>query len=396
MNNGTKEIYYENQYITEFESAVTACEDIGDVFHVILEATAFYPEGGGQPADTGCLVPVSGKNPVRVLDVREKAGLILHITDAPLAVGGIVTGHIDWERRFSLMQHHTGEHIISGLALSLYGYNNVGFHMGGEFTTMDLDGVLTPEQVKGLELMANKAVYENTVVCSRHPGSDELARMEYRSKKALTGDIRIVTVDGYDNCACCGLHCAATGEIGVIKLVQAQKYKSGMRLYMLCGLRAVEDYYRKNSDIYALSQLFSARPAEVVAAARQCHAENAELKRQLAAYRFDALKSKAEGIPAGLSLSYMFEDGLTSDELRRLCMLLCEKSAAAAVFSGADGVFRYAVGSVGEDVRELGKRLNAELNGRGGGQKNLVQGTVNAGREAIEKWCMAEDSVSAK
>jgi len=383
----TRKIFYEDQRIHEFEASVVSCVPADDcLFNIVLDATAFYPLGGGQPADVGYISSNGeGSNKINISDVREDSGIIFHLTDAPLPVGTHVSGHIDWNQRFSLMQQHTGEHIVSGLALKLYGYENVGFHMGDWFTTMDLNGEIDNEGLREIERLANKAVYENARVYSCFPSPEELSHMSYRSKKPICCDVRIVTVEGYDLCACCGLHCASTGEIGIIKLVHAHKYKSGMRLYMLCGLRAAEDYYRKNSDIYMLSRLFSAKPEEAAEAAMLCHEENVELKRQITAYRFDMLKLKADSAPPG-SVVYMFEDGLSHDELRRLCVMLCEKASVAAVFSGEDGAYRYALSCTGTDARVYSARMNAVLNGRGGGQKNLAQGTLNISRDVIEEF----------
>jgi len=383
----TKKIFYEDQYVADFHSFVTLCEPAdGGMYKIALEATAYYPLGGGQPADVGYIYPdEEGSSVINIVDVREDCGVVLHLADAPVPVGTQVSAHIDWNHRFSLMQQHTGEHIVSGLALKQYGYENIGFHMGDWFTTMDLSGEIDPEGLQEIERLANKAVYENVPVSSRNLSTDELDKMQYRSKKLLAGDVRIITVEGYDSCACCGLHCALTGEIGIIKLVHSHKYKSGMRLYMLCGLRAVNDYYIKNNDIYTLSRLFSAKPEEAVEAAKQCYEENIELRKQITACRFEMLKIKADGVPAG-NFIHMFEDGLSPDELRRLCVLLCEKAWVSIIFSSVNDVYRYALGCRGADARTYAEHMNSMLNGRGGGQKNLAQGTLNTTRKEIEEY----------
>ena len=243
----TDKLYEEDAYLREFEAEVTGCVPAEGGWLVTLDRTAFYPEGGGQPADTGTL------GGARVLDVHEQEGEILHTTDAPLPVGDRTAGAIDWEARFSRMQQHTGEHIVSGVIHRLFGLDNVGFHMGRDAVTIDLNGELTADDLTRVERLANEAVWENLPVGVEYPAPEALAALDYRSKKELTGRVRIVTVPGSDVCACCGTHVRRTGEIGVIKLLTSQRYKGGVRVWLLCGDRALTDYNEKNAQAYAVS-----------------------------------------------------------------------------------------------------------------------------------------------
>lgn len=371
-------LYYENPYLSEFDAVVTNCESAKGGFAVILDKTAFYPEGGGQPFDTG---NIGGVN---VTAVHERGGDILHYTDVPLEAGKEVRCKINWERRFPLMQGHTGEHILSGIIKKHYGLANVGFHMGSEFVTIDIDGALDKAQLEYAERLANRAVYENISVSAEFKNSAELESLDYRSKGNIAGAVRIVQIDEYDTCACCGIHCGSTGEVGVVKIVNFQKHKSGMRLFLLCGEHALADYAAKNDGIYEISRLLSAKPDEVSEAVRLLAEENANLRQSLSFFKNRIISGIAEKVPENSGAICLFENGLNPDELRRLCVLICERAKLAAVFSGADDQYKYAIGSKSLDVRKLTAALNEELSGRGGGKPELVQGSLTGDEKSIK------------
>ena len=233
----TEKLFYNDSHLSKFTAMVLECEPYEKkegCYAVELDRTAFFPEGGGQYADTGKL------KDAKVSDVREKNGRILHITDQPFEAGEIVEGEIDWETRFMKMQQHTGEHIVSGIVHARYGFNNVGFHLGTEDCTMDFDGEISKEALQEIELEANRAVWKNLTIEVSYPSKEELEELDYRSKIEIEGQVRIVSVPGYDICACCAPHVERTGEIGMIKLVNMQRYKGGVRVTMLCGSRACE------------------------------------------------------------------------------------------------------------------------------------------------------------
>ena len=255
-------LYYQTPYVKEFDAIVTACRPAKHGFEVELSQTGFYPEGGGQPSDTGWI------GEVHVTHVKEKHGVVVHETDAPLEVGSTVHAAIDWEQRFSNMQQHTGEHIISGLIHAAYGYDNVGFHMGHDEVTVDLNGPLNWEQLKEIEKKANAVVWANLPVQVTYPGEEELKTIDYRSKKELTGQVRIVEIPGADICACCGTHVDYTGEIGVIKVLSLMNYKGGVRFSMLCGDRALENFEAKTEQMQTISNLLSAKPEKAAEAVK--------------------------------------------------------------------------------------------------------------------------------
>ncbi len=374
----TIKIFYDDAYVKEFDAKVISCEEIAGKYNIILDSTAVYAEGGGQPADFGYL------NDARVTDVKEKDGVILHTADQPLAVGAVVHGIIDWKRRYDLMQHHTGEHIVSGIIKKMFGFDNVGFHMGKDFTTMDISGELTMDELHQVELLANREVYENIPTTTKTYGIEDLKAIEFRCKKTFDCDVRIVRA-GNDTCACCGLHLKSTGEVGVIKFLYAQRYKGGMRIFMLCGETAFLDYFDKNKDMYEISEMLSVRPKEVVSATRQMQKEIADLKLRVSEYRIEYFKNRVVQMCSESEFVTVFEDDLSPDDVRKFCMMLGEKFSAVAVFSKTtEDVFKYAVSSKEHDVMGMGKLINQTFCGRGGGQKSLVQGNVNASLEAIE------------
>lgn len=373
----TRKLYYEDVFCTQFCATVLSCAPKDGNFAVTLDATAFYPEGGGQPADRGAL------GGTRVLDVHEKDGEIVHTVTAPLRVGEVVQGDVDRLRRFDHMQQHTGEHIVSGIVREQFGYENVGFHIGEREVTVDFSGPLTAAEVDELERAANWVVWQNLPVTVSWPGPDELAQLSYRSKKELSGAVRIVTVEGTDVCACCGTHVARTGQVSAIKIVSAQSYKGGTRISLLCGTRAFADHCAKFESVHAISTLLSAKPDETVQAVERLLRENEALRAEKAALENRLFALRAQGL-AGAQNALVFEEALSPDSLRRLCTALCAVCpGVAAAFSGSDAEgWRYAVGGAG-DVRALCKKMNGALNGRGGG-KEIQQGAAACTRAEIE------------
>lgn len=232
----TERLFYKDSHQTTCQAKVLECREVKKGYEILLDQTVFYPEGGGQPCDIGTM------NQVEVTDVQEKDGEIWHWTREAIPEGTEVNCKIDWERRFDLMQQHSGEHLISGLIHEKYGYNNVGFHMGSETITLDVDGEVPEAVLKEIEAKANQYVWENHPVEITYPSEEERKTLPYRSKKELTGDVRIVTWPGMDICACCGVHVDFSGEIGQITLVSAQKFKGGMRIEMLCGKPGIGVY----------------------------------------------------------------------------------------------------------------------------------------------------------
>ena len=376
----TKRLFDENAYITEFSATVLSCSESEKGFDIVLDKTAFFPEGGGQFPDSGTL------NGTEILDVQEdKEGIIHHFAEKPISEGETVFGKIDWRRRFDFMQQHSGEHIFSGIAHSKFGATNVGFHLGLEETTIDLDIPLNDEQVSEIETAANNAVFENAPFEISYPSEEELEVLPYRSKKKLSGKIRIVTVPGYDICACCGTHVRTAGEIGIIKVTSFQNYKGGTRLFMLCGKRAFLDYRSKNRDVVKVTNSLSVKPNELCLAVKRLENEITEHKIYEAGLKKELFALKAERLGTGEKIC-VFESGMTPDELRRFCLTLSENFRIAAVFNGTDGDYKYAVSSKSENCAPIAKEINSKFSGRGGGKPELVQGSCSGNRAEIEEF----------
>lgn len=363
----------------EFEARVLSCEacEEGGGFWTVLDQTCFFPEGGGQYADTGYL------GETKVVDARERDGIVYHRAEAPLEPGELVRGRIDWEERFEKMQQHTGEHIVSGLVHSRFGYNNVGFHLGSDYCTMDFDGPISPEELREIEWEANRAVALDLEVIVQYPSKEELGHMEYRSKIEIEGQVRIVSVPGYDVCACCAPHVDRTGEIGLIKLVNRMNYKGGERITMLCGFRALRDYDSKLTAAREIGALLCEKEDQIAGAVRRQKEELEKQKYENGRLMHQLLVFRAKEIPVEGSMTAVFTDDIRGDAPRELMNLLLERGAfICGVFAAAgDGGWRYVIGSRQADVRPLGKALNSRFEGRGGGKPGMVQGTLT-GSEA--------------
>ena len=375
----TKKLYYEDSHLGRFAARVISCVQTDKGFEIILDATAFYPEGGGQAADTGILGGAS------VLYTRERGEEIIHLCDRALEPGSQVEGQIDWEPRFQRMQQHSGEHIVSGILHRRYGCSNTGFHMGQERTVIDFDGVIPAQALPEIEAEANRAVWANLPVTCWYPTPEELPSVNYRSKRALPWPVRIVEFPGYDCCACCGTHVKSTGEIGIIKLFSAVPFRGGTRIEMACGKLALSYLNRVLESSTQAGHVFSVPPEEVGTAAEAFSEQLAALKAhivELQRRNFAAIAREYEN--AGNVLR--FEPGLDSTGLRELCDTIVQSCGGrAAVFSGEDGQgYGYCLAARQEDLRGLGKELTAKLDGRGGGKPNFQQGRVNAARAEIE------------
>ena len=374
-------LYYDSAYIKEFEAQVLSCQEGKKGWEITLSATAFYPEGGGQPADTGLL------GNVRVTDVHEKDGQVVHYTDGPLPVGEMVRGVIDWDRRFQHMQEHSGEHLVSGLIHQRFGYDNVGFHMGTDEVTIDFNGVLEWGDLMAIEEKANGMIWENLEISAVYPEKDELDAMEYRSKKELIGAVRIVSIPGGDVCACCGTHVERTGEIGLVKFLSMIHYKGGVRISLLCGKRAVEDYERKRDQVQKISVLLSARPGEISRAVEKLKDEEAKLQEKLVAAYDKLIASEVRDIKEGDGDIFILEPDFEAIQLRHLVNRLLEEKKGRTVLAlggAAEGSFLYVLGSREGDMRRLSRELNGLLNGRGGGSAQMAQGTFFATKDQLQ------------
>lgn len=374
----TRKLYYEDPHMDRFSATVLSCQAVKQGFEILLDATAFYPEGGGQAADTGTL------GGVRVLDTREREDQVVHLCDGALEVGAVVQGVVDYEARFIRMQQHSGEHIVSGIVSRRYGYHNVGFHMGSGIITIDFDGVIPAEDLPGIEAEANSAVWKNLPVKCWVPSPEELPTVTYRAKRALPWPVRIVQIPGFDSCACCGTHVKATGEIGIIKLFSAMGFRGGTRMEMSCGIRALEILNHAYEQNRLVSQAFSAKITETGAAAQRMNEVLAQQK-----YRLVGLEKQ---IFAGIAASYAgqgdvvhFEGDLDNTAVRELADAIADTCGGmAAVFSGSDETgYAFCLVTREGDLRSFCKDMTKALNGRGGGKPQFQQGRVQAKKADI-------------
>ena len=381
----TEKLYYVDAYINEFDATVVDQYVDNGKTVIVLDRTAFFPEEGGQSSDTGFI------GDARVIDVREKDGIIRHFVDKPLNKGEIYSCKIDFADRFEKMQCHTAEHIISGAIKRLYGFDNVGFHLGATEVTMDINGYLTREQLDEIELIANRAVFDNVPIKTYFPNSEKLRILEYRSKLDLTENVRIVEVEGYDICACCAPHVAYTGEIGLIKILDFEKHRGGLRINIAAGYRALRDYREKYSNVLKISAIFSEPQATVAKAAEGFNSSYEELKSRLKMAGINNARLEAKLIEnTDDSLVCHYPD-MNMDELREFVNCAKEKVGKILVaLTGKDGDYKYIMTSAHIDLAPIYKQINGALSGRGGGRDNMIQGSFTTDFESISKYFSGE------
>lgn len=384
----TKKLYDMDAYAREFEAKVLSCEKITyekeseenqNVYKIILDQTLFFPEEGGQTPDKGIL----GNG--TVLDVQIKSNEIQHIVTEPLEVGSIVIGKIDWSHRFFNMQQHSGEHLFSGLAHRKYGLKNVGFHLSNQIVTMDFDKALSEKQLKEMEWEVNEAIVANVEIKTGYPSKEELKSLEYRSKIEIDGDIRIVEILGYDICACCAPHVKRTGEIGIFKIQNVQNYKGGMRISFLCGFRALEEYRKKAEIISELSGNLTTNQDNLVDHVNKLKTQVQSLKTQLSNAKQTMMESKIAEIPADQKDVLLFEKDIDTPVMRNVVNKLMEThEGICGIFVGSDEEgYNFIIGSKSVDCRDVAKKMKEELNARGGGKAQMIQGSVDAKKKDI-------------
>ena len=377
----TDKLYYKDSHIMNFAAEIISCESYKNGYAVVLDRTAFFPEGGGQSADIGYI------NGVRVNDVQEIDGRILHFTDSPVAAGGCRCS-LDAELRLRRMQNHSGEHIVSGLINSLKGYDNVGFHMGDGIMTIDFSGELTREELMTIEKRANEVVRDNIEIIQHFPSDDELKDLTYRSKLALTHDVRIVEIPGVDICACCAPHVQRTGEVGFIKILSSERHRGGTRITMCCGMNALDAVNIMQENITAISSLLSAKREETASAVERLLQERDAIKFSLVGAETRLISAIAKSTPDTSGNICLFEGFESSNTAIELINLLAPKcTGMAGVFSGSDEKgYKYIIGSTSIDLRAEAKNINSALNGRGGGKPQMIMGSASASAEEIKKY----------
>ena len=370
----TKKLFYDNSFMQEFDAVVISCENDKKGWAVVLDQTAFYPEGGGQPRDQGVIA--FGQTTVNVLDTREKNGVIIHYTDGEIPVGTQIHGKIDWVRRFDFMQQHTGEHMFSGVVNSMFGYNNVGFHLSEKDNVVDFDGPLSKDDIKAVMDRCNEIVWANQAVETGFPSN--VKELEYRSKKELKCEIRIVRTGSADICACCGTHTATTSQAGPIVALNSQAYKGGTRISILCGKRAVEYLKNRNDDCYDISHQLSVPVENITTAVSARMEEIGQLKFALANAKRQLMAVWAEKADVTDDTCVMVKEDLNSQEIQSFATLLSEKAKTAVVLSPqAENGGKICIISTVYDTNKLGRHISATLGGKGGGRPGTYQGNVD-------------------
>lgn len=378
----TKKLYELDSHRREFDAEVICCTKSGDTYEIILNETAFFPEGGGQSADTGRIGDVS------VFDVQIKDGVITHYTDLPLTVGERYQCEIDYEKRFRRMQNHSGEHIVSGIIHREFGLDNVGFHMGREDVTIDVNGILSEKEIRRVEYLANLAVSENVRIFCEYPTKEELEKLSYRSKLELSDDVRIVNIEGYDSCACCAPHVSRTGEIGIIKLLDHYKNRDGTRIHMLCGFDALEDYDARYHMISNAAQSLSVKQNMLGEALVRLQNEISELKQKNYELQSALTEFKVASIEKTDGNICIFEAGASQNDMRKLmnaCLPKC--GGICAVFSGSDEKgYNFVAGSNSVKLKSVAADIREKLSAKGGGNDEMIQGSILASENKIKEY----------
>ena len=397
----TKRLYEMDPYQVSMEAVVKECI-LQNEEKLIFDQTVFYPEGGGEPGDKGCLYIENEPGEwilwTEVTDTREENGEIVHYVKKPLPVGTKIRGEIQWKTRYAYMQNHTGEHMVSGRVHEKYGYDNVGFHMSKDSVVIDFNGELNWEQLMEIEEEVNQGVDDNLSVKVEYPSRDELSGMVYRSKKEILGQVRIVTVPGYDSCACCGMHVAKTSEIQMIKILSVQNHRGGVRVEMICGRDAREDYRKKHEQSVEVARSFSVKPYEITLAVKRMLEENSRLKMQLSQVQARMAEEIMDRMEEGQRTIVLTEEGSDSilsegcdpNQVRRLVNLAREKAVhvLALTRGNKEKEYRYIIGS-GEDARVLAKEMNEKFAGRGGGSSMMTQGSLFGNGNEMEEYFRA-------
>ncbi len=374
----TEKLYYIDSYMKEFNATVHSCVKCVNCWEIILDKTAFFPEGGGQKADSGYI------GDAFVFDVQEINGEIIHYAENEVEIGKEYHCTINWDTRFSRMQQHSGEHIVSGIVNSIYGYDNVGFHMENDYVTIDFNGELDRSQLDDIEDRANKAIYENYNIKCFFPDKNELDKIQYRSKLDLIEYVRLVEIENVDLCACCAPHVKKTGEIGLIKILEFMRHRGGVRLTVKSGFDALKDYRNKYTSVYEVSNLLSSKQEEITSSVERIKNDLDNLYREYHNYKLSVAEDAKMMLVSKNDCSYFITSNFDADMMRLLVNFGMEKSSLSIVFSGDDdNGYSYIAGSLKLDMKEFAKKINSALNGRGGGRDTMIQGKVSGKKDDI-------------
>ena len=381
----TEKLYYKDAYLKEFSATVLACESAEEGYKIVLDKTAFFPEEGGQYSDHGFI------DASRVSDVREEGGVIYHLTDSPVEVGAVVNCQIDFEERYEKMQCHTAEHILSGLIHTHFGLDNVGFHLGADYVTMDVSGVLDRADLDRIEDMANAVVFENVAVTAEFPTPDELRALRYRAKLDITEDVRIVRIGEYDACACCAPHVARSGECGLIKILDFQKLRGGIRMFITAGRRALACFRTLFTSASEISRLLSVPKEEISDGVTKLAEALAKERADFKSYRLSSVRARAAAVEHTSDNLVLYFADLEGEELRVFASEAMHRvDGTLVVLGGCDGAYKYVIASSTADLRAAARDINAALGGRGGGSPTMIQGSFAASLSEIKAYFSAK------
>lgn len=376
----TEKLYYKDAYIRNFTAELLSVNETESGFDVVLDRTAFFPEEGGQSSDTGYI------GDAKVSYVYECDGVVHHITDSAPAIGKKHCS-IDFQERFEKMQCHTAEHILCGIIHRLYRLDNVGFHLGEDEVTFDVNGVLDREQLDRVENLANEAVFANIAIETAFPTANELANIEYRAKLDITDGVRLVKIGDIDTCACCAPHVAKTGEVGLIKILDFMKHRGGTRIWMVAGKRALADYRARYDNIKRISVMLCTPQLETADTLEGYISDSESAKSSLKISRLKIAELEAEKIDVASGNSVFLLADFSIPELIAFSNIANKKIGGITVaLSGKDGDYKYVISSNNVDLRARAKDINTALLGRGGGRPEMIQGSFAATLSQIKDY----------
>ena len=429
----TELLYNRDSYINEFEGKIIGITKgtwkNNNCIAIETDRTCFFPEEGGQESDTGIMMinfPDGADFAFKIIHADIKEGIITHyalisdsrrldaignsaaisyvkqeLTDEDIALltgydytSSVVVayGRIDWRERYDKMQQHSGEHIVSGVVNNMFGYNNVGFHLGKDEVTMDYDGTFTDEELLEVERRANEAVFDNAKCIVTYPSDAELEHINYRSKKELTGQVRIVEFEGWDICACCAPHVSRTGEIGMIKIMASEHWKGGTRMYLMCGQRAVDSFNAYINRSREISRLISSKIDEIDLGTKKLFDDYQKASSDIIGLQAELLKMKADIVikasdedVEGRKCTFLFTVPMNVNTIRDTVNYMIEQLPGfCGIFYGDDEKgYSFIIASEKENCNELMKEMREKLNVKGGGKPGMVQGSIAASKQQI-------------
>ncbi len=376
----TEKLYYLDAYIKEFEADVLSARETEEGIIVVLNKTAFFPEEGGQYSDRGFI------GDARVGHVYEENGTVYHVCDK-MPEGTRVFCKIDFDERYEKMQIHTAEHIISGVFHNFFGYENVGFHLGADVVTMDINAVLSEKDIVFAEEEANRIVYENVPVTTLFPEPDELSRFEYRAKLDLTENVRLVKIGEHDLCACCAPHVKSSGEVGLIRLLDFMKHRGGTRITITAGIRAMRDSRYRYETVREISNLLSVPKSEVADGVRRLLSDYEEIKLLAKKAKEDYYLLIAKNVAPTDKNLVLYYPGADAEDVKTIANGIIDRiGGILVILFGKEGELKYLMVSKSHDLRAMAKDINSALGGRGGGKPEAIQGTLASTLEEVKKY----------